>query len=160
MAILWANDCLAAFSAKRAVHLHRFNPFDVALLWPFLGGPGADSFVRADGFGAFVSFSLSDAVHRCANVRLAGELAFHWRRGGIERLRDLSGPLSAVQQLGCAGLAGGTVSPGRALGPRSPGEWDVVRLPNFVRYIFVYRLRDALWTDASAAGSDEGPAFV
>ena len=114
---------LAALLPQRALHLHRLDPPDHALLPPFLGGPDPNPALRAHGAGAGLRVPLPDAVGRGANARAPGQLAFHRCRRGPERFRHLSGPVSALQQLGCPVQAARSFIMASATGSRT--RWRI-----------------------------------
>src|SRR5215475_843116 len=97
MALLRANDRLAAIPAECDLYLHGYHSSGIAILWSFLGGPRANPLVRRNWIGLVISLALFDAMHRGENVRLASQLAFRGWRGRAQRLRHLSWTIPAIQ---------------------------------------------------------------
>src|SRR5262249_48709848 len=104
-------------------------------------------------------FALPYAIGCDANGRPRCELAVHCSRRRGRKFWNLSRPLFAFQQLGCAVEASGPLSWNWPLGFRSARQFQFLGFSRVVRDFSVCRLRDALWSDAPATRpTDAGPA--
>src|SRR6266566_6678585 len=158
LALLRPDRRVAAVFPKRSVHLHRPDPSDDAVQCSFLGGPGLDSFVRADRAGVRIRFVVPDAIGRHEDAGARRELGLHRGGLGFEQFRYLPGTHSALQQLGrCVPTGEDLPRPGQ-LGGRSAGQFHLVFISGPVRDLSLYRLRVALWPDPLATGVGHGGA--